>query len=1030
VRAQRHDEGLVRKNLAAKIRVHELAKELGLTNKEALDLSLALGIGVKTHSSGIEEAQADRVRRRAQRDGLVRAEQPAEPKAEPVKASKATKATKSASSKPKADKKPEAEPKTDDGEAADKPAKAAAAEEPAKAEAVKETAAKAEAKADAVEPQADSSDDEQPERAAPTPPPPPAASRPSAPAPKPPMPRPSTPPPPPPPAPLLDETPAAAERPARLVTSSGSDHPPRPARRPEVPAAAPAPAPAQQPAAHAPRPPEPQASGGQSRAPRPPRPSAPPAGRPASGGGSADAQRSPVSSSGKAIPPPPGPPVSTTGKPIPPPPGMGGRGAPPNRPGPGRVGVGGRGRTGPPSGGGSGGGSRPFGGGGGPGSGPGRPGGGPGMGGGPGGGPGGGRPGGGPRGGQRPPRRRGRRRRNREELQPMEVPSYTPASAPVPEGVIVVERASTPQDLGPKLNRTASDVVRFLMQQGEMVTATQSLSDDMIELFAAEIGAEIRLVDPGEEQEVELQSQLGLEELLEDDPEERQARPPVITVMGHVDHGKTKLLDRIRNANVIEGEAGGITQHIGAYQTEKNGRHITFIDTPGHAAFTAMRARGAQATDIVILVVAADDGVMPQTVEALNHARAAQVPIVVAINKIDRENANPDRVKQQLSELDLIPTDWGGDVEMVPISAREGIGIDELLETLLLVADVQEPPIAASYEGRAAGVVLEARLDVGRGPVATVLVQRGTLRVGDPLVAGAAWGRVRALINDRGTTVREAGPSMPVQVLGLSDVADAGDQFVVAPDEKVARSVASTREHWHRLANLGREAAVSMGGGAKLEDLFEQIRQGEKATLNLILKADVIGSLEALTEALRKLEREDVTLAFIDRAVGGITQNDVQFAAASNATIIGFNVRPDRKSRELAQNEDVEIRTYEIIYQVLEDIENAMVGMLAPEFEEVVTGEAEVREIFSVPRVGKVAGCYVTSGVITRGSKVRFLREGTIIWKGTVSSLKRFKEDAREVASGFECGIGLSDFQDLKQGDLIETFDEREIPRS
>jgi len=611
----------------------------------------------------------------------------------------------------------------------------------------------------------------------------------------------------------------------------------------------------------------------------------------------------------------------------------------------------------------------------------------------------------------------------------MEVPTYTPASAPVPEGVVVVERASTPQDLGPKLNRTAADVVRYLMQQGEMVTATQSLSDDMIELFAAEIGAEIRLVDPGEEQEVELQSQLGLEELFDDDPEGRVARPPVITVMGHVDHGKTKLLDRIRNANVIEGEAGGITQHIGAYQTEKNGRHITFIDTPGHAAFTAMRARGAQATDIVILVVAADDGVMPQTVEALNHARAADVPIVVAINKIDREDANPDRVRQQLAEQGLNPTAWGGDTEMVEISAREGLGIDDLLETLLLVADVQEPPIAADLDGRAAGVVLESQLDVGRGPVATVLVQRGTLRVGDPLVAGAAWGRVRALINDRGMNVREAEPSTPVQVLGLSEVADAGDQFVVAPDEKVARSVAATREHWHRLANLGREAAVT-SGGAKLEDIFEQIQQGEKATLNLILKADVIGSLEALTEALRKLERDDVTLAFVDRAVGGITQNDVQFASASNATIIGFNVRPDRKARDLAAAEGVEIRTYEIIYQVLEDIENAMVGMLAPEFEEVVTGEAEVREIFTVPRVGKVAGCYVTNGTITRGSKVRFLREGTIIWKGTVSSLKRFKDDAREVQSGFECGIGLSDFQDLKQGDVIETFDEREIPRS
>ncbi|HLM63059.1 MAG TPA: translation initiation factor IF-2 [Acidimicrobiales bacterium] len=612
----------------------------------------------------------------------------------------------------------------------------------------------------------------------------------------------------------------------------------------------------------------------------------------------------------------------------------------------------------------------------------------------------------------------------------MEAPSYTPASAPVPEGTIVVERASTPQDLGPKLNRTAADVVRFLMQQGEMVTATQSLSDDMIELFAAEIGAEIRLVDPGEEQEVELQRRLGFEELFDDeDYEDYEPRAPVITVMGHVDHGKTKLLDRIRNANVVAGEAGGITQHIGAYQAESNGRRVTFIDTPGHEAFTAMRARGAEATDIAVLVVAADDGVMPQTVEALNHAKAAEVPIVVAINKIDREGANIDRVKQQLSEQGLIPSDWGGDTEMVPVSALQGDGVDTLLETLLVVADLQDPPIAAEPDGRAAGVVLEAHLDVGRGPVATVLVQRGTLRVGDPLVAGAAWGRVRALITYRGEQVKEAGPSMPVQVLGLDEVAAAGDTFVIAPDEKTARSVASTREHWQRLANLGREAAAT-SGGAKLEDIFNQIQQGEVATLNLIIKADTTGSLEALTEALRKLERDDVKLAFVHRGVGGITQYDVQLAATSSATIIGFNVRPDRAAREMAMAEAVEIRNYEVIYQILEDIENALLGLLQPEYQEVVTGEAEVREIFSVPRVGRVAGCYVTNGTITRGSKVRFLRDGAIIWKGTVSSLKRFKEDAREVQQGFECGIGLSDFQDLKQGDVIETFEDREIPRT
>ncbi|MGQ0831824.1 MAG: translation initiation factor IF-2 [Microthrixaceae bacterium] len=608
----------------------------------------------------------------------------------------------------------------------------------------------------------------------------------------------------------------------------------------------------------------------------------------------------------------------------------------------------------------------------------------------------------------------------------MDLPTYTPKEAPVPEGEVVLERSSTPQELGPKLNRTAADVVRFLMQLGEMVTATQSLSDEQIELFAEEIGAAIRLVDPGEEQEVELQKVLGMDALLDEDAEDAVHRPPIITIMGHVDHGKTKLLDKIRDTNVVAGEAGGITQAIGAYQAVKNGRLITFIDTPGHEAFTAMRARGAEATDIVVLVVAADDGVMPQTVEALSHAKASGAPIVVAINKIDREQAQPDRVRQQLSEHGLIPQEWGGETEMIPVSALTGDGVDDLLETLLLVADVED--LKASPSGRAAGVVLESHLDIGRGPVANLLVQRGTLKVGEPLVAGPAWGRVRALINHLGEQVKEAGPSMPVQVLGLNDVADAGDTFIVAPDEKTARSVAEKREHWHRVANLGREAAAPVG--ARLEDIFEQIQRGDVATLNVLLKADTTGSLEALTESLRKLERDDVKLAFVHRAVGGITQQDVQLAATSSATIIGFNVRPDRKARELAQVEEVEIRNYEIIYQILEDIENALVGMLTPEFEEVVTGEAEVREIFSVPRVGKIAGCMVLNGTITRGSKVRFLREGTIIWKGAVSSLRRFKDDVREVQSGFECGIGLTDFQDLKQGDIIETVEEREIPRS
>ncbi|MBS1836705.1 MAG: translation initiation factor IF-2, partial [Actinobacteria bacterium] len=633
----------------------------------------------------------------------------------------------------------------------------------------------------------------------------------------------------------------------------------------------------------------------------------------------------------------------------------------------------------------------------------------------------------GPGGGPRPPRRKGRRRRNREELQPMDIPTYTPATAPVPEGVTVIERASTPQDLGPKLNRTAADVVRFLLQQGEMVTATQSLGDDMIELFAADVGAEIRLVDPGEEQEVELQKVLDLGDDEDLDYESLPHRAPVITVMGHVDHGKTKLLDRIRSANVVAGEAGGITQHIGAYQVVKDGRPLTFIDTPGHEAFTAMRARGADSTDIVVLVVAADDGVMPQTLEAIQHARAAEVPIVVAVNKIDRENADPNRVLQQLAEQDLVPEAWGGDTVVCEISALQNIGIDELLENLLVVSELED--LRADPDGRARGTVLEAHLDMGRGPVATILVQRGTLRVGDPLVAGPAWGRVRALITDTGEQVKEAGPSTPVEVLGLSDVALAGDDFVVAPDERKAKAVAETRERWHREASRARDASV-MSHGARLEDIFAQIQAGEQAVLNLIVKADVQGSLEAVTESLRKLERPEVKIGFVLRGVGGITESDIQLAATSSATIIGFNVRPARHARELAQGEGVEIRTYEVIYKLLEDIEAAMVGMLAPEFEEVVTGDAEVREVFRVPRVGSVAGCMVQSGTIARGSKVRFLRDGTIIWKGEIASLRRFKEDVREVQAGFECGIGLSDFQDLKQGDVIETYDLREIPRS
>lgn len=618
-----------------------------------------------------------------------------------------------------------------------------------------------------------------------------------------------------------------------------------------------------------------------------------------------------------------------------------------------------------------------------------------------------------------------------EELEPIQNVQYVPSTAPVPENEVIVERGSTAQDLGPKVNRSVADVVRFLLQQGEMVTATQSLSDDAIELFAAEVGATIRLVDPGEEKEAELAAKYFDDD--EDDEEFQRPRPPVITVMGHVDHGKTSLLDRIRTSNVTAGEAGGITQHIGAYQVVKEGREITFIDTPGHEAFTAMRARGADVTDIVVLVVAADDGVMPQTLEAISHAKAADVPIIVAINKIDRPDANPDRIMQQLSERQLVPEAWGGDTIMVPVSALRNEGIDDLLEQLLLVADLEE--LTANPEGRARGFVLEGNLDVGRGPVATVVVQSGTLRVGDPVVAGAAWGKVRALIDHTGSQIKEATPSVPVQVLGLSDVPGAGDGLRGTTDERTARTIGETREHRARLAGIAgqrtmQQVAATAAAGAKLEDLFQQIQRGEAANLNLILKADVQGSLEALTTSLRKLERDDVKVAFVHRAVGGITQSDVELAATSGATIIGFNVRPDRKARELSDQHNVSIRLYEIIYRVIEDMQNAMLGMLAPEYEEVVTGEAEVREIFRVPRLGAIAGCYVRDGVITRGSKVRFLRDGVVIWKGVIQSLRRFKDDVREVQTGFECGVGLSDFQDLKPGDLIEPYEDREIART
>jgi translation initiation factor IF-2 len=942
---------------AKKIRIHELAKELGMTNTEVLDLCGVLGVAAKGPSSSLQEAYADMVRRRAERDNLTRDEQPEEPKAAKKSTAKKTAAKKTTAKKSTAKKTAAKKTTADKAPAAAAEATPAPADEPPAAEPVEE------------QPIVPADDVPEPAEV-----PQPVTTEPEA-----------------EPAVEPEPAPAASSPPEPEITSE-----PVPEREPEPVAAPPVAAtPSSDSGARVISSARPGADG------RPPEmPTTPIVDVPAARTDAPTKDAPPVGPSGKPIPPPPGRPLSPSGKPIPPPPGSA---RPPGR-SEGRPG----GRSAGPGGGG-GGGYRP---GGGPGGRPGGPGGGPGR-------PGGNRP----SGQRRPPRRTGRRRRRRDqdELQP-QLTTYTSSDAPVPEGEIVIERGVSAQEFAPKLNRTAADVVRFLLNNGEMVTATMTLADEQMELFALEVGAEILLVEPGQQEEIELQKLFDDS----DDEEGLQPRPPVITVMGHVDHGKTTLLDHIRGANVVDGEAGGITQHIGAYQVTNDNGSVTFLDTPGHAAFTQMRARGAEATDIVVLMVAADDGLMPQTLEAISHARAAEVPMVVAVNKIDKENADPQRVLTQLAEQELVPEAWGGDTIVVEMSALQGLGVDDLVEQLQVVAELEE--LEANPTGRAKGIVIEAQLDKGRGPVATILVDKGELNVGDPIVAGAAWGRVRAMVNDKGEQVKTAGPSTPVQVLGLSTVPEAGDEFRVAPDEKVARTVGEARGERLKARHLREDSRVKTG--TKLEDIFNQIQAGEKASLNLLIKADVQGSLEAVTESLRKLDRDEVEQSFVHRAVGGITENDITLAEATNATIIGFNVRPDGKARKAAETAGVEIRTYEIIYKLLEDIEQALIGMLEPEFEEVVTGEAEVREIFRVPRIGAIAGCYVQSGVITRGSGVRFLRDGTIIWKGEISSLKRFKDDVREVREGFECGIGLSDFQDLKPGDLIETYENQEIART
>ena len=687
-----------------------------------------------------------------------------------------------------------------------------------------------------------------------------------------------------------------------------------------------------------------------------------------------------------------------------------------------------------------------------PGGAPGRPGGAPGGGGrpgGPGGGGGGGgfggRPGGGGPGGPgargrggtagafgRPGAPRGKQRKSkrakRQEFDNLSAPTLE-SGAPRGNGETVrLARGASLADFADKINANPSSLVQVaLIQLNEMVTATQSVTDDLLQLLGVTLGYNVQIVTP-EEEDAALLARYDIEFAADyGDDANLEVRPPVVTVMGHVDHGKTRLLDAIRQADVISGEAGGITQHIGAYQVHNasSDRLLTFIDTPGHEAFTAMRARGAQVTDIAILVVAADDGVMPQTIEALNHALAANVPVVVAVNKIDKEGADPAKVRGQLTEYGLVAEEYGGETMFVDVSARNGTGIQDLLDAVLLTADAALE-LVADPDVDAQGVAIEGHLDRGRGPVATVLIQRGTLRVGDSIVAGDAFGRVRAMLDENGTPVDEAGPSRPVQVLGFQSVPGAGDNFLVVPEDRVGRQIAEQRQARERNAEL----AMSRRRPT-LESIFDQLKEGQKSELTLILKGDVSGSVEALEDALMKIDvGDEVSLRIIDRGVGAITETNVTLASASDAVIIGFNVRPQGKATELAVREGVDIRYYNVIYAAIEDIENALKGLLKPIYEEAQLGTAEVREVFRVPKIGNVAGSLVRSGLIVRNSKARLIRDGVVVADNlTVESLRRFKDDVTEVRDGYECGIGLGSFNDIKVDDVIETFEMREKPR-
>ncbi|WP_299347946.1 translation initiation factor IF-2 [uncultured Catenibacterium sp.] len=580
------------------------------------------------------------------------------------------------------------------------------------------------------------------------------------------------------------------------------------------------------------------------------------------------------------------------------------------------------------------------------------------------------------------------------------------------DGVVEYEEGITVDELSQKIGQTPANVIKVLFMLGTMVTINSSLNDEQVELICMEYGLECKKVVPV--------SEVNFEDLeVVDDPKDLEPRPPVITIMGHVDHGKTTLLDHIRKSRVAEGEFGGITQHIGAYQVSVKGKKITFLDTPGHEAFTAMRARGAMITDIVIIVVAADDGVMPQTREAVDHALAAGVPIIVAVNKIDKPGADPQRIMTEVSELGLMPEEWGGDVPYVNISAKQGIGIDELLETVTVVAELAE--LKANPKRMAYGSVIEGRLDKGRGPVATLLIQNGTLRSGNPIVVGATYGRVRQLVDDRGREIKAAGPATPVEITGLNDVPEAGDKFMVFETEKEARHVGEERAQKKIEEERNSTSAMS------LDDLFSQMKSGEVVDLNIIVKADVNGTAEAVKSSLEKIDVEGARVNVIRSTVGAISESDILLASASKAIIYGFNVRPDANVRRKADEEGVEIRLHQVIYKMVEEIEAAMKGMLAPEMEEVVTGQAEIRHIYKVSKVGNIAGCYVTDGSIKRDCGIRLIREGIIVYEGKLASLKRFKDDAKEVNQGYECGLTIENYNDIKEGDIVEGYVMQEV---